>query len=349
MKNTFISLFVLACAVLIVFSGSAQAQNKRVGTATGMELLIPVGGRDLAMGGSGIATSQGVNAIFWNPAGMGRMGKSSAEAMFSSMTYIADIGVSYGAVAASFGDFGVVGFSVKSLNFGDIPITTADDPEASSGRFYSPTMVNVGMSYARPLTDAIAVGGTIKVISNQIDQVSQSGFALDFGVQYNGLAGVQGLELGVTLKNIGPELKFDGPGLLRVATSTDGSRPAQRYSSVAASFELPSVVELGLAYDSKVGDNMSLSLNGAFSNNNLYNDEYKVGGELGINLDAVTVFGRGGVSLMPQAAEDENIFGGTFGVGIFYPAPGINITVDYGYRSVQYFSGNQVVSVKLGF
>lgn len=337
---------VLLCLVVLVDGGLAQ--NKRIGTASASQLLIPVGARDLALGGSAIANSKGVEAIFWNPAGLGRM-HNSAEGMFSTLSYIADINVNYGGVAGSFGEGGTIGLSVTSLDFGDIPLTTQDDPENFSGRLYSPSFVTVAIAYGRSLTDAIAVGLTGKIISEKIDRVGASGFAFDFGIQYNQLIGVQGLELGVAVKNIGPQMKYDGSALYRPAISTDGRRPEQRYLSEAASFELPSVIEIGLSYDGKIENNIAYNVNGTFTNNNLYLDEYKVGAEVGFLLESVELFGRVGMGFVPQAEENTNIFGESFGLGIHWNAPGIDVTVDYAYRSVEFFDGNNVFSIKFGF
>lgn len=347
-KQKVVVVALLLCVAVAVFTDTTRAQNKRTGTAAAPELLIPVGARDLAMGGSTIASSMGVEAIYWNPAGLGRL-KGAAEGMFSDMSYIADIGVSYGAVAASFGDFGVLGLSVKSLSFGNVPLTTEDDPENFSGRFYSPSYVTVGLSYARAITDAISFGGSLKIVSESIDRVSASAFALDLGVQYNRLAGVNGLALGVVVKNVGPQMRFSGPGLYRVAVASDGSRPAQRYSSEASSSELPSLVEIGLAYSGTAADNLSYSVDGSFKNDNLYLDSYNVGGEVGFTMQQVKIFGRAGMGFVPQADANTNIFGATFGAGINYAATGIDITVDYAYRQVDFFDANNVFSVKFGF
>jgi hypothetical protein len=342
----FTALAVLLSLVVLVDSG--MAQNKRTGTAAASQLLIPVGARDLALSGSSIATSKGVEAMYWNPAGLGRM-HNSAEGMFSSMTYLGDIGVSYGAVAGTFGEFGVVGLSITSLDFGEIPLTTEDDPENISERFFSPTFVTVGLSFARGLTDAIAAGATLKLVSEQIERVSSSGFAIDIGVQYNRLVGVQGLQLGVAVKNIGPQMQYDGPGLYRVATSSDGLRPEQRYRSEAASFELPSVVEIGLSYAGNVENSIVYNVNSTFTNNNLYLDEYKLGAEVGFVTESVEFYGRLGMAMVPKAETDANIFGQSFGAGIHWNASGMDITFDYGYRAVDLFDANNVISVKVGF
>ena len=45
------------------------------------------------------------------------------------------------------------------------------------------------------------------------------------------------------MKNIGPQMKYDGSGLYRNAISSDGDRPEQRFKSEAATFELLSTIE----------------------------------------------------------------------------------------------------------
>lgn len=340
--------FLVCLAVVMLFS-PASGQNQRTGTAAAPELLIPVGARDFAMGGSSLASSSGIEALYWNPAGLAKMG-GSAEGMFSSMSYLADIKVTYGAAGAQFGGFGTIALSIKSLDFGDIPLTTVDDPENRSGATYSPTYVTLGLTYARQITDAASVGVTAKLVSETIARVSQSGVAFDIGLQYRGLLDMQGLSLGISVKNIGPQMTFEGPGLLRNATSSDGNRPEQKYASVAAGFELPSLIDIGLTYAGKVEDNMSYNVSAAYVNNNLYVDEYRIGGEYGISFQNLSLFVRGGYSFLPQITDaSDRIFGVTLGAGLNYKTAGTDITVDFGYRKVQLFDGNTVLSIKLGF
>lgn len=347
MKHRFFNVSVVLCLALVFAVSSLQSQNRRTGTAAATELLIPVGGRDLAMGGASLATTSGIDAMYWNPAGLGRM-KTSAEGMFSNMTYIADIGVSYGAVAGSFGEFGVLGLSVKSLDFGDIPLTTEDDPENESNRFFSPTFVTVGLSYSRSITDAISFGLSLKIISEQIERVSGTGFGLDFGVQYDGVAGISGFAFGLAVKNIGPQMEYDGPGLYRLATAREG-RPEQRYKIAAAGFELPSTIEIGLSYTGAMQNNVGYSVSGGFLNNNLYLDEFRLGGEISYSMEEIQLHGRAGLATLTQAEENTDVFGPTFGAGFTYNTAGIGITIDYAYRSVEFFDANNVFAVKLGF
>lgn len=346
MRTPILLIILLLCAVIV---SGVTAQNKRMGTAAATELLVPVGARNLAMGGAGVASSEGVEAIFWNPAAMGGM-RSSVEAMFSSMAYIADTKVNYGAIAASFGGMGVLALSVKAFDFGQIPLTTNDDPEGLGGRLFSPTYVTVAATYARSLTDAINAGASVKIVAEDIDRVSATGIAFDVGVEYKNLGGVPGFHLGVSVKNIGPQMKFDGPGLLGPSTRSDGLRPEQKYASQAASFQLPSSFDIGLAYQSSIAENLEGTATGSYTNMNLGLDEFRVGGELAYTMQPVRLYGRLGTDLMPQAQNDEqHIFGSTYGFGFIYNTEGIDITVDYAYRSAKFFGGNSVFSLKFGF
>ena len=346
MKSHTVRVVTLIFCVVLLGVSVVTAQNPRVGGVAAPELLIPVGARDLALSGSSLATTKGVEAMFWNVGGLGKM-PGSAEAMVSSMSYIADINVTYGAVAGKFGDFGTVGISMKSLSFGDIPLTSEVDPEGKGGAFYSPTYLTMGLSYARDLTDAVSVGVTAKLISETIDQVSSSGFGFDFGIQYQGLIQVQGLSIGLAIKNIGTGMTFSGPGLYRSAVATDGSRPVQKYQIQAATFELPATVEIGMSYERSLGNNLVGSLSGAFCNNNLYYDEYRGGLELAYSMEGVQLVGRVGYLNQPKA--DENIFGMTAGLGVAYKAGNTGIALDFGYRQVQYFKANNVFSVRVDF
>jgi hypothetical protein len=353
MKHRVIIPLVILCVVMAFMAGNLYAQeetssNRRIGSAAGAELMIPVGGRDMAMGGSSIATTIGVESIYWNPAGLARF-ESSTEAMVSTMAYIADIKVNYGAVAVKFGTFGTVGISAKILDFGDIPLTTNLDPEALTGRTFSPNFMTLALSYARRFTDAITVGVNFKVITEQMGRATGSGTAVDLGIQYHGAGGIEGLDFGLVLKNYGPQMSFGGSGLLRQAVSSDGLRPEQYYQSVSATYELPSTLEIGLSYTRDFSEDMFLTVNSAFVNDNLALNAYRFGGEFGYKLDQISLFARGGYEYVPGEDINEYLFGPSFGMGIAYNTPGVDVMVDYCYRQTEYFDNNSMISLRFGF
>ncbi len=320
----------------------------KAGVAAAPELLIPVGARSIALSGSSLAIAEGIESIFWNPAGLSRS-EHGSNAMFTHMNYIADIGVEYLAVSTSFAGFGTVGVSLKSLSFGDIPITTEDQPDGT-GEIASPTFFVIGGTYSRQLTDRIAIGVTTNLISERMERVSSSDVSFNIGVQYLGIAGVNGLSLGVAVKNIGPQMTYGGPGLLRQGQVNDVLQPASFYVVQAASAELPSVMEIGLGYSSLLTEGSKVNLSGMFQNNNFSEDEYKVGAEYAYND---MVFLRGGYNFVSQQTGRENIFSGafgwSFGLGFRTMLGDVDASIDYAYRAAEFFGGNNVFGISFGF
>jgi hypothetical protein len=340
----------IVCLVLLVgmLSMTALAGNKdRIGTAGAQELLIPVGARGIAIGGSSMVFSTGAEALYWNPAGLSR-GEYGVEALLSSMKYIADINVTYGALAISAGEFGALGFSVKSIGFGDIPLTTEQFPDGT-GESYSPAFINVGVTYSKLLTDRISVGLTTTLITEKILSTSATGVAFNVGLQYHNL-GIQGLDLGVAVKNIGSNMTFDGSDLLKTATAAEGLRGSQFYKVQAAAFELPSSMEIGVGYQRKFDEVNNATIGVLFRNNNYQDDEYNFGGEYSYNN---LFFVRGGYTFAPQATKDavgqnSYIYDYTLGAGLHYKVGDLDLAFDYAFRHMKLFDSNNVITLRVG-
>lgn len=336
-------ILILAFILLLGMDNIIAQSGNRTGTGGAAQLLVPVGVRGIALGQSDIATARGIEALFWNPAGASRM-NNSASVLFTHMDYIADIGVEYGAVSANFEGFGVVSLNIKSLSIGDIQETTTRDPDGT-GKTFSPQMLIAGLTYSKQLTDLISVGLTTNFITETLGDVSASGIAFNVGVIYDNL-GFEGLSFGVVLKNIGPQMQYDGTGLLHEADVNDFNRPPGFYKVEAAPFELPSQFELGLGYRPTINEQNSLLISGLFQNNNFSADEYKFGLEYGYNN---TFFIRGGYNFAPDLDSEQYIYGLSAGAGLNYNFEDISVKVDYAFREVEFFDGNHIFGLTLGF
>ncbi|MFA6981170.1 MAG: PorV/PorQ family protein [Ignavibacteriaceae bacterium] len=341
--KSLIRLLIIVFAFQFTLDVYAGGGN-RTGTGGATQLLIPVGPRGIAMGESNIATSYGVESIFWNPAGAARM-SSSTDVMFSHMSYIADIGVEYGAISANFEGLGVISLGLKSLSIGNIPITTEETPDGT-GATFSPQMLTAGLSYSRQLTDRISVGLTANVIMETLGDVSTSGIAFNAGVIYETMGDIDGLSMGIVMKNVGPQMQYGGSGLLVLADAQGQNRPPQYYKIESAPFDLPSSFEMGLGYKMNVGEINALQFSGAYQTNNYSGDEYKLGAEYGYNK---MFFARFGYQGAPQVSSENYLYGVTAGAGIHYDLQGVALTVDYAYRYAKYFNGNHIFALSLGF
>jgi len=334
-----LTIFGLLFGVTNLFASGGN----RIGTAGAQELLIPVGAASIALNGANMAYVTGVDAIYYNPAGLSGSTRET-EASFSSMSYIADINFIFAGLGVNIEGVGSIGLSLRSLDVGDIPETTEEQP-GGTGSTFSPSFIVVGLTYSNFLTDRIRAGINFNLINESIMSTSIS---LDAGIQYDGVGNIEGLMLGVVLRNFGSKMSFTGADLQRTATEANSDRGSQIYRIEAEPFELPSQIDIGLAYRSSFSDNFSGTLSSSFQNNNFLNDQYKFGLEL--NYDEM-LYLRGGYTVANERAavgSDDNIFGPSFGAG-FVIQGDVDIIIDYAFQTVDYFSDNQVFGLKVAF
>jgi len=350
--KSLVVLTAVAICVLLVVSSTFAGTGQRRGTAGAQELLIPVGSVGTALGGANLANVSGIEAIFWNPAGLAAS-TGSAELMFSHLSYIADIDVNYVAGNYNAGGFGALGFSIKTIGIGDIAVTTNDSPDGT-GEMFSPTFLTLGLTYSRAMTDKIHFGTNLKLITESMLGESANGMAFDFGLQYDTGMGVKG---GIALKNIGPNLKFDGTDT-EVFTKDQSDRPDAEGENLRiplASFDLPTTFEIGLSYQIKMNESNNLTVMGTFMNDNNALDEYRVAAEYNFNN---LIFLRGSYQFGYDADEDQFrmadadyfLWGPSFGAGINLKlGTNVELKLDYAYRIAELFNDNQWFTVRIGF
>jgi hypothetical protein len=349
MRTTLFSFLAVLMALALISATATAGGGNRSGTNSADQLLVPVGARGIALGSSYSAGISGLNAIYYNPAGLSAS-RQSAEAMFSHMSSFGDVSADYAAVGAQFSGFGHLAFSIKSLSFGDIEKTTERNPDGT-GATYAPNFLALGITYSRALTDRIRAGVTAQLLSETMDRVSASNVVFDIGVQYQGLAGLRGLALGVTLRHLGGNMKYEGAGLTRLASEVGSKREAQLLRIEAAGFSMPTALELSMAYSHVLDDLHKVTLAGAFQNNNFMLDQYRFGLEYSFRN---FFFLRGSFNIAsdePMNAFDEGAFeyGPAFGAGVNFDTGELLIGVDYAYRTMQQFDGNHVFTINLGF
>lgn len=342
LKNrTLNAIFIL---IVLVFTGSLHAGDPaRSGTAAGVQVQVPVGARSMSLSGANLATVSGLEALYWNPAGLSGI-SSSAAGTVSTMTIFNDIDVNYLGLGFSMGSIGNLGFSIKAFDFGDLPITTVEDPDGASGATFSPTFATLGLTYSNRLTDAVSIGVTGKMIYESIPRATASSVAFDMGIQYEQLGGISGLSFGLAVKNIGSDMQYTGSAFL--VTSVDQGAASSDFRDIpTASHKLPATIELGLGYRYNIAENNSLQLSGNFLNENFGDDAYLLGAEY-MYGDFIAL--RGGYRLSGVESDDQ-LYTFTLGFGLNTSLGGTDIGFDYAFRDSQYFDGNNLFSLTLGF
>ena len=347
----YIIILTLVISVCTITELNAGNPTKR-GTAGAQELLLSVGGRGTALSGAAVSLSSGLDAIHWNPAGLaGGFTNSNVEALFSKTDYIEDVGINYAGLGINVSEFGILAFTLKSLSFGDIDVTTEDFPDGT-GDTYSPSLITLTASYSNQLTDRISIGVTTKYISESIQRTTATGFAVDAGVIYKVSSGgrLDGLRFGVVLKNIGPNMQFNGADLeeMKIPNASDPAAQPMPFRYISQSFELPSTFDMGVSYDYSVAPDITVTPMVSFQNVNFGDDQFKLAAELNYSN---FIFARGGYNMPAnETTETINVNGPSFGFGINYGMGSSVLGLDYSYSSIAVFDiPNHTVALKVTF
>src|SRR5579872_4457900 len=128
MKKT---LVAAVATVLLGYFSTAQAADP--GTTAAAFLKIEPGARAEGMGEAFTAVADDIDAIAWNPAGLG--GLTQREASFVHNKIEEDVSLEYLAYVQPLGDLGTMAASLNYLWMSGLPVTSVSSPDGTGDTF----------------------------------------------------------------------------------------------------------------------------------------------------------------------------------------------------------------------
>ena len=313
-------------AILALMCALATTTYGQAGGAAVPFLLIAPDARAGGMGEVGTAIADDINAVFWNPAGLGFQTNTRQIALSFSKwlpQFNADLFYSYG----TYGQYvealdGTIAGTFIFMNLGEFTRTAEDGTEL--GKFRS-NEFSVGVSYGTLIGQDVTAGVQIKYIQSNLapagGQQASAGTgisaAFDLGFLWKptklSLLGANldnVLSLGVNLQNVGPKMTYLNesdplPTSLRMGIGFKLVEDEFNDLLISADFS-----KLLVRRDSLGSDAIPKSFISAWG----------VGGiETGIGMEYIydqAVSLRGGYFTEPAAAGARNFF--TLGAGVAY-------------------------------
>lgn len=343
---------ILLLFVISIFAGATLfgGNPDRQGEAGAGELLINPWAASAGLHTLNTSSVSGVEAMQLNVAGIGRGFGTTSLALGNTQLY-AGTGVqvnSFG-IAQKINESNTFGVSLVSLDFGDIPITTYDLPEGTGGQF-SPRFFQLGVGYAYTYQNKISVGVLFRTVSESLQDVSATAFAVDAGVSY--VAGdKENFKLGVSIRNVGTPMKFGGEGLSFLGKNPSGDGDYQlTFSHRPAGFELPSLLNIGASYDFYLESKSYIRALGNFTSNAFSLDELGAGLEANFrNFFVARVAYK--YEIGTELLDESNAYSGlSAGFSVMAPlkkGSSRKIALDYAYRATHVFNGTHNFGVRL--
>jgi len=326
LQKLYLTAIIIGLFTSISFSQTKLAQ-------TGFNFLsISSDAKASAMGDAVNSLSGFSGALTHNPASMANM-PTLLNSSFSINKWIADINYLSASLILSplSGDYGTVGLSFQSVDYGDLEGTVVDrtNPNGySETGIFSPTALAIGIGYAKMISEQFGVGAQIKYARQELgdntfmsiegDITSKENkadaIAFDFGTIYK--TGIKSIAFGMSVTNFSKEIKYEEEGFQLPLLFTIGIS-----ANVFDFFDMPAI-------------NQDLMLSFDWTHPRSHPEQIKIGAEYKF-LDIVSL--RGGYI----GGNDENDF--TFGLGVSY----FGVEVDYAYTPFGVFNEVQRFTARL--
>jgi hypothetical protein len=345
MKHKFLILLSL-----LITTGLYAGNPDRQGEAGASELLMNPWARSAGLHSMTTANVFGVEAMRLNIAGLGRINKT--DIYVSHALYLRGTNINKNAfgIAQKVGKNGAFGISLMALDLGDIPVTTTEQPEGT-GATFSPSFFHLGIGYAHTFENKVSVGILMRAINESTQEISAFGIALDAGVQY--VTGPKdNFKFGISLRNVGSPMRFQGQGLAVASPAPRGETSYQiTLNQRAGTFELPSVLNIGLAYDINFDEINKLTLVGNFTSNSFSQDQFGGGVEYSLN-NLFQLRGGYKYEFGSSNVEIASIYTGlcagmSFNVPLSKENKNSVLGIDYAYRQTRLWDGTHNFSVRI--
>jgi hypothetical protein len=337
-----------------LFSATAYAGNPdRQGEAGAAQLLMNPWAPSAGLHSLNTSNVIGVESMRINPAGLSRLGGTEVMLGFANYLSGTDIAMQAIGVGTKAGKNGAFGFSLMSLDFGDIPVTTTAQPEGT-GALLNLSFINIGVTYSYVFDNKVSVGFTLRGVSEGTSDVSSFGFAIDAGVQY-----VTGdndeFKFGLSLRNIGSRMTYGGQGLATTAPSPD---PVDAFALTldqrSAGFEMPSVLNIGASYDFLANQiDHRVTLIGNFTANSFSRDQLGAAVEYAFREQFIARAGYR-VDMETDELTEVPLYDGlSAGASIRVPFKkgdrSRRFSVDYAWRNTRIYNGTHNIGMGLSF
>ena len=329
----------------------------RVATRGATFLSLGVGARPLALAGAYSASATDLSSMYWNVAGIGDVQQVTGFASYEQLFGNSGLSNTYAAAAIPlFGGAFVVSFT--SFQSGEIERTTEAWPEGNDPTFGATVNWNataVGVHYARPLTDRLVVGATVKRADEGIEFAKATYYGADVGIRFR--SGLAGSTLGVSIANLGSSGRMNGPAVTRRVPRRDIPQfPTGRPIDIelrTTTQQMPTTLRIGVQTD-LIGTAEALMSGTGPHRLSLFTDVTDgtdtqtmpaVAAEYGWNG---RYFLRAGGRYMNESRVEGSDFNLSAGGGFQLQFGSRRLVLDYAYRRMGDLNNNHVFSFQFG-
>lgn len=193
----------LICLLALIGLLSARAESQENSGSPGVFLRMGVGARALGLGGAYVGLAEGPAATYWNPSGLGRIQNLQFEFMNTNLPFDRTSNFFSGVIPIK--NVATIGLSWIGLRVNNIEGRTGNtgDPDYT----FSSSQNMIALSLGKSLASVVSIGGNVKFIKYDLDNLSATGIGFDAGLLIHPF---DLFSVGLMAQDIGTDYRWSG-------------------------------------------------------------------------------------------------------------------------------------------
>lgn len=194
-------LFLISALILsVVLISPVMAETGDAGRA-GSFMKFGIGARAIGLGGAYTAVAEGIDAVYYNPAGMGYSREREVGFTYHSLTL--DRHLNSGAIIYPIRNESIITFSWINSYISDVPMIDSDRNYYDD---FSNSNNSFGLSFSKAFFEQLSVGGNLRYVQSKLDQINAYTVGVDLGVIAKPLPQYS---IGLTISDLGSNMQWD--------------------------------------------------------------------------------------------------------------------------------------------
>ncbi len=192
--------FITALILSVALIAPAMAETGKAGMA-GAYMKFGLGARSLGMGGAFTGVAQGIDAVYYNPGGIGfRLEK---EVGFTYHSLSLDRHLNSGAFLYPIRNDAILGVSWINSYVGDVPMIDSDRNVYDE---FSNHNNSFGLTFSKALLEQVSFGANLRYLQATLDQLNAYTIGIDMGVLAKP---IPHMAVGLSVSDLGTNFRWE--------------------------------------------------------------------------------------------------------------------------------------------
>lgn len=193
-------IIIAALTVSVLYTAPAMSETGKAGMG-GAFMKFGLGARSLGMGGAFTGLAEGIDAIYYNPGGLGFSLIKQVGLTYHNLSL--DRKLNSASIIYPVRNEAIIGFSWINSSVGDVPMIDSDRTVYDE---FSNSSNSFGLTFAKTFAEQLSFGANLRYLQSTLDQLNAYTIGVDMGAMYKIRPEYS---IGLAVSDLGSNLRWD--------------------------------------------------------------------------------------------------------------------------------------------